>query len=152
MIALENPQRIVIHHSGTRDGRTYTWSSFERYHVRVRGWDDIGYHAGVELVFGSYVTMYGRSLTMQGAHARGQNRDTLGFCFTGNFELDAPSTAVLEIAARRVLLPWCDLFDIDVTQVLGHRDVCDGYTCPGAAFDLAMLRRIMLEIRGRENT
>ena len=56
------PRRIIIHHSATKDGRTFSWSAIRRYHVHTLGWTDIGYHAGIELIGDDFECLFGRAL------------------------------------------------------------------------------------------
>ena len=137
-----DPKKIVIHHSATVDGSTYSWHAIHNYHVRVRGWLDIGYHAGIEEVLGSYAVLYGRPLTVVGAHARGHNAEALGFCFVGNWDVRAPERARLEEAARRCLVPWCQIFSIHPDEIVPHSSL-GNKTCPGTKFPMDRLREIV---------
>ena len=38
--------KIVLHHSATRV-EDLTWAQIREYHMKVKGWDDIGYHWGI---------------------------------------------------------------------------------------------------------
>jgi len=138
------PDRIIIHHSATPDGDTYSWGAIEDYHVITRGWKDIGYHAGIEKVRGLLVCMYGRPNWMSGAHTVGQNSRSLGFCFVGCFDESPPPEAVLRVAARRVLVDWCITYGIEPSNIFAHRSFANK-TCPGTVFDMDLLRQIVEE-------
>lgn len=137
------PQRIVIHHSLTEDGKTVSWTAIRRFHVFKNGWDDIGYHAGIEIVGDALECFYGRPATRTGAHVKGSNSGSLGFCFVGNFDIESPTDQLLYIAAERVLVPWMKQFNITIDSVFAHRDFAPDRTCPGALFDLGQLKGII---------
>lgn len=139
------PKRIFIHHSLTTDGNTLSWPAIGRYHINVKGWSDYGYHAGAEIVNGQIVCLFGRPTTIPGAHARGHNGSSLGFCFVGNYDLDAPSSELLRVAARRVLVPWIRLFGLGLDSIVAHRDFNAAKTCPGILFNMDRLRGIVWE-------
>lgn len=142
------PKAIIIHHSATVDGRTFSWPAIERYHVDTNGWRDIGYHAGCEDVDGQYACFYGRPDYLPGAHTAGQNGATFGFCFVGNYDGMGPDHGMLRVAARRVLVPWLLRFGLRVTDVRPHRDFANK-TCPGRMFDMGVLHDILREELGR---
>lgn len=138
------PDQIIIHHSMTRDSETVSWPAIEHYHTHIRHWKDIGYHAGIEEVGGRLVCMYGRPLWIPGAHTRGQNSSSLGFCFVGCFDEFAPAERRLRMAARRVLAPWCIQFGIRIEDIYGHNFYADK-SCPGRMFDVKLLREYVKE-------
>jgi len=143
--------RIVIHHSATEDGQTFSWRAIREYHILTRGWLDIGYHAGCELVGTKFECMYGRPIHIIGAHARGSNRGSLGFCFVGNYDIIVPEFEMLEIAAKRVIAPWCLLFGITVDNIIPH-NAKSSKTCPGVKFPMATLRDyVWTELKGWNN-
>lgn len=145
------PRFIVIHHSATADGSTFSWGAIRRYHVKERGWDDIGYHFGVELVWDRYEIMLGRMPDESGAHCKemGMNSMAIGVCLVGNFDTTPPSDDAL--AKLREIVRWIMReYDIPSRNVLGHREVGlrAGYnwtkgqykSCPGSQFDLTEFR------------
>lgn len=138
-----NPTRIIIHHSATKDSGTVSWSAIRRYHIFDRGWVDIGYHAGIEMVNDELECLYGRPATEQGAHTSGYNHDSLGFCFVGNYDIDTPDQRMLYTAARRVILPWCRQFGIAPENIYGHNQFSTK-TCPGKLFPLDDLRGLVI--------
>jgi hypothetical protein len=146
---------VVVHHSLTKDGETVSWGAIEHYHTAVKGWRDIGYHAGVELVGGRPYALLGRDVGEPAAACRevGMNVRGLHVCVVGNFDVEGPTEDVMAVLARRVVLPWMLQFDITAERVIGHRDagLMDGLdwtkgqykSCPGRAFDLERLRRLL---------
>lgn len=139
-----NPTKIVIHHSLTPDGITLSWPAIRDYHVNHNGWKDVGYHGGIEEVGGRLVCMFGRPTWMSGAHTRGQNSGSLGFCFVGSFDEFAPPEPKLRVAARRVLAPWCIQYGLTEQDIYAHRDF-SSKSCPGMMFDMNKLRQYVKE-------
>ena len=79
------PKGIIIHHSLTKDGKTESWASIKKYHMEEKGWDNIGYHLGLEYVGDKVMIIEGRPMNMQGGHCVGKNT-WLGICVVGNFD------------------------------------------------------------------
>jgi hypothetical protein len=147
-------QFIVLHHSLTRDGTTVNWQAIRRYH-RQRGWDDIGYHYGVELVRGDYEILLGRMPDVDGAHCRemGMNRRAYGVCLIGNYQQVPPPPAAIDKVVELVrFLMRRD--GIRAENVIGHReagkmanfDWTKGQykDCPGAAWSMERFREFLL--------
>lgn len=132
------PNKIIVHHSLTKDSGTVSWGAMRKYHVDILGWNDIGYHAGVELVGDHYEAFFGRPWYLPGAHTKGHNDDSLGFCFVGNFDEEEPSDTLLEAGAR-VLFHWFVLFKIPTYCTYRHHDFNPNKTCPGRKFDMDKL-------------
>jgi hypothetical protein len=107
------------------------------------GWADIGYHAGIEIAGSALECFYGRPATEMGAHCKGFNSGSLGFCFVGNFDNEAPSDMLLYVAAERVILPWMVQFGIDIDAVFCHRAFAPDRTCPGELFDIEELKGML---------
>ena len=137
-------KRIIIHHSLTDDSRTLSWGAIRDNH-KDTGWFDIGYHAGAEVVRDGIECLYGRPDTVAGAHCAGHNHDSLGFCFVGDFDKQHPSDELLEIACRRVIVPWLVYYGLNPEDIRPHSDFSEK-TCPGKMFDMARLRQIAAEI------
>lgn len=125
-------KRIIIHHSATVDGRTFSWSAIKRYHTQTLGFQHIGYHAGVEYVDDDYFAIMGRPWDMVGAHAIGQNDKALGLCIVGNYDNVAPDDKALELAAEVVRL-WMKIYNIPLEEIHMHREYANK-TCPGTLF------------------
>ena len=138
------PNKIILHHSLSRDSGTVSWGAIRRYHVDTLGWAAIGYHAGIELVGDTYETLIGRMWNEPGAHTRGHNMDSLGLCLVGNFDEDYPPLAQLHAAAR-IVKYWMRLYTLTAIDVYGHNDFASYKTCPGTKFDMVTFRRMLME-------
>ena len=130
--------KIIVHHSLTKDSETVSWPAIRRYHEGVLGWRDIGYHAGIEIIKDKYEVLIGRPTHIQGAHTRGQNNNSLGFCFVGNYDKEEPTEHMLELAAERILVPWLLQFGLKPRDVHGHFEYSEK-TCPGDFFRMERL-------------
>lgn len=134
------PEYIIVHHSLSRDqSMPMDWPELRDFHMRVRGWDDVGYHYGVELVNGHPEALVGRFMNVKGAHSPPMNDRSLGVCVVGDFTRKAPPLLVWNFTTLLVA-SLCDVLDISTGKVLGHREVQVGRTCPGAAFDMDAFR------------
>ena len=139
---------IVIHCAATPNGKDFTAADIDQWH-KERGfkrdmnipfnpdfpaWESrpplahIGYHYVIEL---DGRVMTGRPLMETGAHVQGHNADTIGICLIGTDQYTSEQwvalTALVDFLIRR--------FGIGDADVVGHRDLYDGKTCPG--FDVA---------------
>ena len=144
-----NWKYIMIHHSLTRDGKVVDWNAIRRYHVKVRGWRDIGYHWGVERVGESYVVQKGRPMNTPGAHCREghMNFKAIGVCFVGNYDLEPPPYPMLVFGIANLIIPLMRNFGIPVENIVAHRDYAHYKSCPGKMFDMDefrdMVRRML---------
>jgi hypothetical protein len=131
-------QGIMLHHSATKDTPGVDREQFKRYHMKVRRWDDIGYHGVIEEVNGVYIPIGGRPAYMNGAHCPARvngvsmNRTHLGLCFAGNFDLfEMPEEQV--IVGARQIASWCVMNDIETTAITRH-NLWRDTDCPGKLF------------------
>lgn len=131
---------IVIHHSLTKDQTVVDWPAIRKYHKEVLGWTDIGYTFGIERVYrasvgDSYEILVGRQLNQTGAHCKqqGKNKDSIGICLIGNFDLMPPPKEQLDqlVNLTKALM---EIFKIPKKNVAGHCDFASYKTCPGKAF------------------
>ncbi len=126
------PKSIIIHHSATEDGDRASWPVIRKNHID-RGFDDIGYHIGIERLRGTYEILLGRMMDKQGAHCYGHNSGSIGVCFIGNFDLYAPSTLMWNKGVKIVTF-LMNLYSIKV--VVGHREYNNLTSCPGKMFNI----------------
>lgn len=137
------PTRIIIHHSLTKDSETVSWNAIRNYHINIRGWDAIGYHAGAEFLRDHHEALFGRPWHIPGAHCRGYNHDSLGFVFVGNYDEWEPPDGILEAGAK-VLKIWMDLFEIGMDKIFTHNYFNAAKSCPGSKFDMIRLKNAIL--------
>lgn len=141
--AYTNVTHLVVHHQAGAANPPYsaTVMAIWQLHVNTNGWCDIGYNW---LIAPDGTIFEGRAggNNVIGAHFSGNNSNTMGVCFLGNFQNDQPSAAAL--ASLEKLLAWkaCDsnidpagtalhaASGLTLNRICGHRD--GGATlCPG---------------------
>jgi N-acetylmuramoyl-L-alanine amidase len=128
------PEYIIIHHSLTEDGQTVSWGAIRNYHL-AQGWNDIGYHYGIELIGGHYEILFGRMPDLVGAHCKQEdmNRRSLGICLVGNFDLAPPPAMALKlltVLVKSLQNTWV----IPTSNVKRHSDYATYKSCPGKLF------------------
>lgn len=138
----EQIERIILHHSLTKDSQTVSWDAIRQYHTVTLGWKDIGYHFGIERIGGHYEILIGRMMDQEGAHCRdhGMNRKSIGICFVGNFDLQAPPTEQWDLGVRLVKC-LLSILAIPRSCVSGHCECSPHKGCPGKLFDLDKFRK-----------
>jgi len=137
---------IVLHHSFTEDGKTLNWSTIRKYHKEYNGWSDVGYHFGIEDIYGEYEVLVGRPLTRPGAHCKQKSMNTksIGICFVGNYDLAKPDMNMILVCMNRIILPLCKIYDIGWNNIVGHREVTGVQkSCPGSQFDMDVVRELV---------
>lgn len=131
---IEDVKYIVIHHSATASGNA---ACFRALHRGVFGWDDIGYHFVIGN--GTYSedgeVEKGRPITVIGAHSRGNNRDSIGICLVGNFEITKPTGKQLTSLGHllKELTPHISLTEDCIKlhrNMKGNKTLCPGKNLP----------------------
>ncbi|MFQ5495814.1 MAG: peptidoglycan recognition family protein [Phycisphaerae bacterium] len=138
---------IVIHHSA-KDRSTP--AGMRAYHMKVRGWDELGYHFvignGVRYPDGQVYVGQRWRRQMTGAHCKVPgnfyNQHGIGICLIGNFESSRPTRA--QIASLAKLLSYlCGRCGIPRSKILTHGGVTGRTACPGRHFSLGPVLRQM---------
>lgn len=130
-------ERIIIHHTWSKDNlHKYDWDTIRAYHKSL-GWNDIGYHWGVELVKDKLQIVRGRPEFIIGAHCYGHNQNTLGIALVGNYDIAEPSKEAMELLARLC----CSRLHKhpSIIAIEPHHKYNSGKTCPGKLFDMNKL-------------
>jgi len=136
-----------VHH--TVNANTYTRAevpallrSIYAYHVRVRGWSDIGYNYLIDRFGRIWEGRYGGiDRAVVGAHTLGYNDDSFAASAIGNYQIAKPSKAMIQ--AYAALFAWkLSLHGVNAASthqwvtkrwfeaINGHRDAASTL-CPG---------------------
>ena len=112
---------IIIHCSGTRDGRELTPDALEADHRR-RGFITTGYHYYIRRD-GTVVCT--RPVEQVGAHCRGHNAHSIGICYEGGLDAEGrPADTRTEKQRRELRRLVCRLLrKYPDCLVRGHRDM-----------------------------
>jgi uncharacterized protein with LGFP repeats len=139
-------QAAFVHHTADRNDYTRTQvpamvRAMYAYHVKSRGWCDLGYNFLVDRFGRAFEGRYGGAqLPVLGAHTGSFNANSFGVALIGNFEKTAPAPAMLEKTAQviawkldanyRSPLATVVLDGSRLHTVSGHRDT-KATACPG---------------------
>lgn len=113
---------IVIHCSATRAIQNIGVKEIRDWHVRGRGWADVGYH---KIIRRDGKVENGRPIDQAGAHVAGHNANSIGICLVGGLNNDTYAPEANYTAAQ-----WASLKSLVAdmlkkypkAKVLGHRD------------------------------
>ena len=135
-----------VHHTADRNDYTRAQvpamvRAMYAYHVKSRGWCDLGYNFLVDRFGRAFEGRYGGAqLPVLGAHTASYNANSFGVAVIGNFEKATPPQAMLEMTARviawkldanyRSPLATIVLDGSRLHTVSGHRDA-KATACPG---------------------
>uniref|UniRef100_A0A8D3DNZ2 Peptidoglycan recognition protein 5 n=1 Tax=Scophthalmus maximus TaxID=52904 RepID=A0A8D3DNZ2_SCOMX len=124
--------KVVIHHTalpscgGLQECKDQIFS-IQRAHMTERGFSDVGYNF---LVGADGTVFEGRGWGVVGAHSKGNNYDSLGIAFMGNFNNDTPSKEAISSVRELLRSGVSQGFLCKAFTLFGHRDL--GVTqCPG---------------------
>lgn len=128
------PRRVILHCSDSSDDNKskICAKDIEGWHVQQRGFKRIGYH---DVIKRDGTREAGRPPTVQGAHAFGENQDSIGVCYVGR---NSPSANQI----RTLLEIYQDYrvkFSIPWTQWYGHYEFNKVKSCPGLPMDALRL-------------
>lgn len=114
---------IIVHCSATESG---TVESIRKYHMKVNGWSDIGYHF---VIYPNGVVVTGRPIEQAGAHCQGANAYSVGVCLIGN-----KSFSDAQFKSLRKLVGDLKKKYPSIAKVAGHKEYPSakkqGKTCP----------------------
>ena len=77
--------KVILHCLATPEGRDYSVAQVREWHVKDRGFSDIGYHYLIHI---DGTVEEGRPLDMIGAHCTGQNAHSIGVVYAGGVDKD----------------------------------------------------------------
>jgi hypothetical protein len=117
---------IVVHH--TAGPKDQSVQAIREYHVRERGWQDIGYHFVITKVDGKWSVCRGRPTTKHGSHCIGHN-DCIGVAVCGNYESDEFEPEAESVLVS-LLVRLCVGYDLNTSRISPHKDLAITL-CPG---------------------
>lgn len=115
---------IVLHCADTPNGDPgFTVDDIRRWHVKERGWSDIGYHYVIH-VDGKVAS--GRGEDEVGAHCKGLNIRSVGVCMVGRNKFTVEQWSSLEKLSRELLERY------EGARIIGHNEralkECPGFS------------------------
>lgn len=134
---------IIIHCSATKPTQDIGAEVIRGWHVKDRGWKDIGYHYVIRR---NGLVELGRDLDGDGdvdeevgAHAAGFNSNSIGICMVGGIDAAGKPDSNFTIAQWRTLGDVLAALRAKYprTRIIGHRNVEPGKACP--SFDATVL-------------
>lgn len=125
--------KIIIHCAATPEGRDVKTETIKSWHVKGRGWSDIGYHFVIEL---DGAVKNGRPLHRSGAHTKGYNATSIGICYVGGIDKDKKPKDTRTEAQRKAMDQLvADLkMDYPTATIHGHNEFA-AKACP--SFDVS---------------
>jgi hypothetical protein len=159
----ERPARIIVHHTATanvddvsREAAARLARLIQDFHMDRRGWLDTGQNFTISrggfILEGRHrsheVLRLGRR-HVEGAHCTGQNEVAVGIENEGTYTSTTPPGEVWS-SLRTMCAYICRQYEIEPTEIVGHRDFKDT-ACPGDAFYdlLPRLRREVAQTLGQ---
>jgi len=94
-------KRIILHCTATPEGKHFDVATIRRWHVKDRGWKDIGYHY-VIYIDGS--VHEGRPVAQVGAHTSGHNSDSIGVVYVGGCDAKMKAKDTLNEAQETAMV------------------------------------------------
>ena len=121
---------IVIHHAGFPGvDKDSSAEEIHKFHQETNGWAGIGYHFVIRK---DGRIEQGRRPNAVGAHAYHHNKNSVGICVAGNFDIGKPTAA--QMNSLKLLTAWlCQKYKLDPMRkgvIVGHKDLNDT-DCPG---------------------
>ena len=94
-------KRIIIHCTATPEGKHFDVATIRRWHVKDRGWKDIGYHYVIYLDGSVHE---GRPVEQAGAHTSGHNADSIGIVYVGGCDAKMKAKDTLNEAQETAMV------------------------------------------------
>ena len=141
---MNSPEYLIVHCSAGPDRVVRDWDAIRRFHLS-KGWRDIGYHFGIELVGDRYEIFKGRAISDTGAQCIGSlpgtpypnrmNSHSLGICLVGGDPMEGfgpkyPLPPAQKDKLIELLADLCKDLKLPVDRIRLHREF-DPKPCPG---------------------
>lgn len=116
-------KRIIHHCSATTAEMDIDINWIRKVHVEQNGWSDVGYHFFVKR---DGTVEEGRPIKRKGAHAAGNNSDSIGICYAGGIDSTGKPEDNRTIEQKEALLKLtvelCFRFPT-INEIIGHCDL-----------------------------
>ena len=120
--------KIILHSTATTVKHKLDVAEIRRWHVKGRGWSDIGYHF---VILQDGTIQRGRDIRKVGAHALNNNATSIGVAYCGGVDSEKKAkdtmTKAQETAFRQLVWSLRTIFG-DLA-IIGHNDVSTT-SCP----------------------
>jgi len=126
-------KKIIIHHA---DATVCNAQMIHSWH-NARGWSGMGYHYLVRKENGIVET--GRPIDTIGAHCTGQNSDSIGICFEGNFDQEKMTEEQLQ-TGKELIAYLRGIYGANI-KIVRHKDLM-ATSCPGKYFPFGELIKV----------
>ncbi len=128
---------IILHCSGTPEGKRLTFEACKRDHMKYRHFKDIGYYIERDGTLHE-----GRALAEVGAHCYLHNTHSIGICYEGGLDENGDPADTRTQAQRDTLLDLLIRLKQQFPNALifGHNEFEKTKSCP--SFDAAEYRTI----------
>lgn len=133
------PTSIVIHHELGNQG---FWGVNE-YHRQIFNFrSSLGYYCAYQYFINKDGQLFQARLDdEEGCHTIGRNKDSIGICLAGNFDLERPTPAQL-ITLKDLILRKMTEWAIRPNEIYGHRIYANYKSCPGRLWKESELREL----------
>jgi len=138
-------RKLILHCSDSPDTVDIGAAEIRLWHIRDRGWSDIGYHYVVRrsgiVEVGRYENgdsvLEGKEI---GAHTKGENSDSLGICWVGRDSITPEQKSSL----LKLTLHLLKQHGLTAADVYGHSEYNPTKTCP--RLDMDGIRKALIAI------
>ena len=120
---------IIVHCTASPEGQPSTVEAIRKYHIKERGFSDIGYHYVVYLDGSVHE---GRNVDYSGAHCLGHNSNSIGVVYVGGVAKDGKTPKDTRTKEQKEGLLWLLKALKDVypkATIHGHREYANK-ACP----------------------
>jgi len=132
-------KKRVFHCSDSSDSIDLGVKEIRQWHTdtppKGNGWSDIGYHFVIRR---DGRIERGRAETVQGAHVRGHNEDSIGICWVGR---KTASDKQL-MAIKKLLRGLMDKYELQAYDIYGHTELDSKKTCPNLDMNFVRLQAL----------
>lgn len=139
-----NINEIILHCSATVEGKDVTVEQIRNFHLKTRGWQDIGYHY---VIYRDGSVHKGRDINVAGAHCIGHNAESVGICYIGGLDANMKAkdtrTEAQKKALNKLVKEVMNEYNIPLSSVHCHNEFANK-ACP--CFKIAEFRNNLYKI------